>query len=308
MTPVMITISISLPYCGERVGVRLPLPPSLWWHLCPPETRLRPRSVRAGTCSPTILVIGLKPERLIDSEGRIDAFLEPPTQEQGETLVEAVRSGAEAGGHVVAIVPQWLKGDGLLRLQMVQSALDDEAHDDPRDPAAAARRGRAGLARLGGRAAPALDRRARLAAARARGRAARLHLAGQRQRPQRARADDRPAHGLAQPRQRVRRLVLSRAVRAQAGPRRRRHPAAADRAPDAPGDQRPRRQRRAGCRPSTARSAASRCARSSRRPTARRGGAPASWSRASPTRSTCSGSPPSWCRPPTRGRAAGAGS
>ena len=30
------------------------------------------------------------------------------------------------GGHVLAIVPQWLKGDGLLRLQMVESALDDE--------------------------------------------------------------------------------------------------------------------------------------------------------------------------------------
>ena len=90
---------------------------------------------------PTILVLGLKPERLIDSEGRIDAFIEPPTQEQGETLVEAVRSGAEAGGHVVAIVPQWLKGDGLLRLQMVQSALDDEGmtiYETPLPPLAAA--------------------------------------------------------------------------------------------------------------------------------------------------------------------------
>src|SRR3954447_19595601 len=90
---------------------------------------------------PTILVLGLKPERLIDSEGRIDAFIEPPTHEQGETLVEAVRSGAEAGGHVLAIVPQWLKGDGLLRLQMVESALDDECltiHETPLPPLAAA--------------------------------------------------------------------------------------------------------------------------------------------------------------------------
>src|SRR3954447_21077496 len=97
--------------------------------------------VRGHTREPTILVIGLKPERLIDSEGRIDAFVEPPTQEQGEVLVDAVRSGAEAGGHVVAIVPQWLKGDGLLRLQMVQSALDDEGltiHETPLPPLAAA--------------------------------------------------------------------------------------------------------------------------------------------------------------------------
>ena len=90
---------------------------------------------------PTLLILGLKPERLVDSEGRIDAFLEPPTQEQTETLVEAVRSGAEAGGHVLAIVPQWLKGDGLLRLQMVESALDDERltiHETPLPPLAAA--------------------------------------------------------------------------------------------------------------------------------------------------------------------------
>jgi hypothetical protein len=88
-----------------------------------------------------MLVFGLKPERLIDSEGRIDAFLEPPTQEQGETLIEAVSSGLEAGGHVIAIIPQWLGGEGLLRLQMVQSALDDERltiHETPLPPLAGA--------------------------------------------------------------------------------------------------------------------------------------------------------------------------
>ena len=98
-------------------------------------------SSRRNIQQPTILVIGLKPERLVDSEGRIDAFIESPTQEQAETLVEAVRSGAEAGGHVLAIVPQWLKGDGLLRLQMVESALDDERltiHETPLPPLAAA--------------------------------------------------------------------------------------------------------------------------------------------------------------------------
>ncbi len=45
---------------------------------------------------PTVLVFGLRPERLIDSEGRIDAFLEPPTQQQGETLIDAVNSGIGA--------------------------------------------------------------------------------------------------------------------------------------------------------------------------------------------------------------------
>ena len=94
-----------------------------------------------ASAGPTVLVFGLKPERLTDTEGRIDAFLEPPTQEQGETLVEAVRSGIEAGGHVVALVPQWLDGEALLRLQMVQSALDDERltiHETPLPPLAGA--------------------------------------------------------------------------------------------------------------------------------------------------------------------------
>jgi hypothetical protein len=95
---------------------------------------------RADKQRPTVLVFGLKPERLIDSEGRIDAFLEPPTQEQAETLIDAVNSGIEAGGHVLAIVPQWLKGDGLQRLQMVESALDTEAltiYETPLPPLAA---------------------------------------------------------------------------------------------------------------------------------------------------------------------------
>jgi hypothetical protein len=99
------------------------------------------QSKSRNRAQPTMLVFGLKPERLIDSEGRIDAFLEPPTQEQGETLIEAVRSGLEAGGHVIAIVPQWLGGEGLQRLQMVQSALDDERltiHETPLPPLAGA--------------------------------------------------------------------------------------------------------------------------------------------------------------------------
>ncbi len=98
-------------------------------------------SSRPDRKHPTVLVFGLKPERLIDSEGRIDAFLEPPTLEQAETLIDAVNSGIEAGGHVLAIVPQWLKGDGLQRLQMVESALDTEdltIHETPLPPLAAA--------------------------------------------------------------------------------------------------------------------------------------------------------------------------
>jgi hypothetical protein len=88
-----------------------------------------------------VLVFGLKPERLIGTEGRIDAFLEPPTQEQADRVIDAVQSGIEAGGHVLAIVPQWLDAEALQRLRMVESALDTEAltiHETPLPPLAGA--------------------------------------------------------------------------------------------------------------------------------------------------------------------------
>ena len=71
-----------------------------------------------------VLVFGLRPERLLDSEGRIDAFLEPPGQEQVGVLVEAVRSGLQAGGSVIAILPEWVGGDAIARAAMVRSMLD----------------------------------------------------------------------------------------------------------------------------------------------------------------------------------------
>ena len=72
----------------------------------------------------TILVFGLRPERLLDSEGRIDAFVEPPGQEQVPVLVEAVRSGLQGGGSVVAIVPEWIGSEAIARVAMVRSILD----------------------------------------------------------------------------------------------------------------------------------------------------------------------------------------
>jgi hypothetical protein len=71
-----------------------------------------------------VLVFGLRPERLLDSEGRIDAFLEPPGQEQVAVLVEAVRSGLDEGGSVIAIVPDWIGAEATARIAMVRSMLD----------------------------------------------------------------------------------------------------------------------------------------------------------------------------------------
>jgi len=73
---------------------------------------------------PVVLVFGLRPERLFDSEGRIDAFLEPPGQEQVGVLVEAVASGLQEGGHVLAVVPVWTGEAAIGRLRMVRSMLD----------------------------------------------------------------------------------------------------------------------------------------------------------------------------------------
>jgi hypothetical protein len=71
-----------------------------------------------------VLVFGLRPERLLDSEGRIDAFLEPPGQEQVDVLVEAVKSGLDEGGSVIAIAPEWIGAEPISRIAMVRSMLD----------------------------------------------------------------------------------------------------------------------------------------------------------------------------------------
>src|SRR3954447_135499 len=76
--------------------------------------------------TPVIVVFGLKPERIVGAEGRIDAVPEPPSQEQAGLLVEAISSGIEAGGTVVAIVPEWFPPEGLQRLEMARVLLDTE--------------------------------------------------------------------------------------------------------------------------------------------------------------------------------------
>jgi hypothetical protein len=73
---------------------------------------------------PVVLAFGLRPERLLDTEGRIDAFLEPPGQDQVGVLVEAISSGLQAGGHVIAIAPEWVGAEAAERLRMVRSMLD----------------------------------------------------------------------------------------------------------------------------------------------------------------------------------------
>ena len=75
---------------------------------------------------PVIVAFGLRPERIVGVEGRIDAVPEPPTQEQAGLLVEALRSGIEAGGHVIAIVPDWFPPEGLQRLEMARMLLDTD--------------------------------------------------------------------------------------------------------------------------------------------------------------------------------------
>jgi hypothetical protein len=75
---------------------------------------------------PVIVAFGLRPERIVGAEGRIDAVPEPPTQEQVGLLLEALRSGIAAGGYVIAIVPEWFPPDGLKRLEMARTLLDTD--------------------------------------------------------------------------------------------------------------------------------------------------------------------------------------
>jgi hypothetical protein len=74
--------------------------------------------------APVIVAFGLKPERLVGAEGRIDAVPEPPTAEQAGLLIEALGSGIKAGGAVIAIVPDWFAPEGLRRLEMARTLLD----------------------------------------------------------------------------------------------------------------------------------------------------------------------------------------
>ena len=73
-----------------------------------------------------IVAFGLRPERIVGAEGRIDAVPDPPTQEQSGLLLEALQSGIKAGGHVIAIVPDWFPPDGLKRLEMARTLLDTD--------------------------------------------------------------------------------------------------------------------------------------------------------------------------------------
>ena len=214
--------------------------------LCPITRPDRHRIARLSAKFPVILAFGLKPERFVGQEGRIDAVLEPPAAEEADVLVQALASGIEAGGHVIAVLPQWFPPEGALRLAWRARCSTPTASPCTR------RRCRRSPARCCARSPPASRRtcpsrrRARLAAARARGRAARLHVARVRVRPERAGAELRPAPRLARPQQRVRRLELARAVRAQAQRRRARRAAAGDRPPVADGRRAAQRRRRVG--------------------------------------------------------------
>ena len=73
-----------------------------------------------------ILAFGLKPERFVGQEGRIDAVLEPPAAEKADLLVQALSSGIEASGYVIAVLPQWFPPEGALRLGMARSMLDTD--------------------------------------------------------------------------------------------------------------------------------------------------------------------------------------
>ena len=110
-----------------------------------------------------IVVFGLKPERLVGAEGRIDAVPEPPTAEQAGLLVDALRSGIAAGGSVIAIIPEWFAPEGLQRLEMARTIVDTARvaiHVTPLPPLAAT-----ALASLASSLAPRLPSAGLLASA-----------------------------------------------------------------------------------------------------------------------------------------------
>jgi hypothetical protein len=96
--------------------------------------------IHEDNASPVILIFGCKPERLLDTEQRIDAFLDAPTQEQAPTMVDAVASGLADGSGVIVLVPEWLPDEVMVRLDMTRSILDSgriAVHRTPLPPLAA---------------------------------------------------------------------------------------------------------------------------------------------------------------------------
>jgi hypothetical protein len=91
-----------------------------------PAENGRPGGEEVRRQGAVIVAFGLKPERIVGAEGRIDAVPEPPSAEQAGLLVEALRSGIDAAGTVVAIVPEWFPPDGLKRLEMARVLLDTD--------------------------------------------------------------------------------------------------------------------------------------------------------------------------------------
>jgi hypothetical protein len=88
-----------------------------------------------------ILAFGLKPERFVGSEGRIDTFIEAPPADEADVLIQALSSGIEAGGYVIVVLPQWFPDEGAMRLAMARSMLDTDrvaVHETALPPLAAA--------------------------------------------------------------------------------------------------------------------------------------------------------------------------
>jgi hypothetical protein len=105
------------------------------------EARAPRRDRKSVRPAPVILVFGCKPERLLDTEQRIDAFLDAPTQEQAPTLVDAIASGLGEGASVIVLVPEWLPDDVMVRLDMARTIVDTSrvaVHRTPLPPLAAA--------------------------------------------------------------------------------------------------------------------------------------------------------------------------
>ena len=127
-----------VPAPGLRTKARVLI---TMFRLCPITPTGRHRIGPAEPQTPVILAFGLKPERFVGGEGRIDAVLEPPSAAEADVLVQALASGIEAGGHVIAVLPQWFPPEGALRLAMARSMLDTDrvaVHDTALPPLAGA--------------------------------------------------------------------------------------------------------------------------------------------------------------------------
>jgi hypothetical protein len=74
-----------------------------------------------------LIAVGFRSEHFVAGQSDVFALINQPTREDVGELVDAVGSGIERCGHVIAVIPAWDLEPALQRLETVKTAIDASA-------------------------------------------------------------------------------------------------------------------------------------------------------------------------------------